>query len=114
MKVKELMEVLSKLDPELEVTDGVSSLYTVEVLPAYYDGCYTKLKQDHSLDPYYNIVGARIESEGMKVRLRFLGWEDVIADGCTDIEYTNYSEKYRMGVENFIKEMKLLNEEIRN
>ena len=62
MNVGELIEQLKNLDPNLEITDGRDALYSLEVLPGYYDGCFTKLYQDKD-DEDYNITSCRIEEK---------------------------------------------------
>lgn len=105
MKVKELVDILKELDQELDVTDGHSALHFIEVLPAYYDGCYVKLKQDLSLKNW-NIIGAKIESDGLKVKLNFISAEDLTLDCDKDFEfeYTEQSLRYKEQHDKWIKE----------
>lgn len=71
------------------------------VLPAYYDGCYVKLKQDHSRNDY-NIIGAKIESEGDKVKLDFIDAESLAWEHEDDddfFEYTEHSASWKDTIE---------------
>jgi hypothetical protein len=115
MKVNQLINILSQLDPDLEVTDGTGALYEVDVLPAWYDGCYVKLKIDNDDE----IIGAKIESEGHKVKMSFhhietLAWsEESLKEGF--FEYTNTSINYaKATVERYQKEAKEIRLEILN
>jgi hypothetical protein len=80
MTTNELIARLREEDPEgnTQVVVGNTPIYTVESLPAYYDGCMQVLIQDHSKDPYYNITGIRFQSDGRKVSLGRMDWEDVL------------------------------------
>jgi len=82
MKTKELIEQLKENDPsgELEVCVDNLPIYFVDVLPAYWDGRLQCLIQDHSKDPYYNIVGYRITSNGDKLNLRTMDLGTVLLD----------------------------------
>lgn len=74
MKTKELIEALKKNDPsgELEVSVGKTPIYVVERMPAYYDGKLRMLVQDHSKDPYYNVVGGIITDKGHHLNIHTL------------------------------------------
>lgn len=82
MKTAELIRALQQVDPEgtAEVVVGGRPIYFVEKLPGYYDGPYEILIQDHTKDPYYNIVGMRQTRSGTKLRLVTIDMEDLILD----------------------------------
>ena len=112
MNVKELIEKLKDFPEYTEVTDGAASLYSVEILPAYYDGCYTKLYQNKEYD-VWNITGCKIESVGNKLKLSFLDWEDVIENKPDAIVvYDSYSKKYEEGVEKHREKIKRIYREL--
>jgi len=108
MNVEEMIEELKKLDPKLEITDGHDSLYSIEVLPGYYDGCFTKLYQDKNKD-CYNVIGCKIEADEYKVKLHFMGWSEVLEnDPDAVVEMNEYTKKYYEEVEKYrtyIKEL---------
>lgn len=81
MKTKELVELITRLDPsgELEVTaDGVP-IYMAQKLPAYYDGSLQMLLQDKSLQSY-NIKGYKITNQGEKIVLTTMDLASVLSD----------------------------------
>lgn len=83
MKTKELIRRLQEEDPtgeeEVILSDG-SDIFTLESIPGYWDGCYTTLIRDPSKLPYYDIIGAKYRSDGDKIRIRGMNWEDVLWD----------------------------------
>lgn len=87
MKVKELIEQLSKCDPEAEVIAEGKCIYFIEELPGYYDGSYQVLIQDKS-SPYFNIKGVEFTRANKKVRLNMMDFEDVI-QAFTEEDYIN-------------------------
>jgi hypothetical protein len=106
MKVRELIKELEKLDPELDVTDGTQAAYYVDVMPGYYDGCFTRLYRDDKKLPYYNVTGCKIIGKENKVVLRFMGWDDVIGnDTNVKVEFDEFSQKYVEDVEKYRAEM---------
>ena len=82
MKTKDLIAALQREDPsgELEVIAGGDPIYSITKEPAYYDGQLPALVQDHSLDPYYNIVGFKYVRCGFKVKISTMGLEDCLCD----------------------------------
>jgi hypothetical protein len=82
MKTKELIAQLQKEDPtgETEVIVDGSPIYSIENQPAYYDGPLKVLIQDHSLDPYYNIVGFKYVRGGNKIRISTMSLDDCLCD----------------------------------
>ena len=115
MKVHQLIKELSKLDPNLEVTDGNAGLHYIDVLPAWYDGCYTKLKTNDEDE----IIGAKIESEGHKVKLIFRSMESLTwsEESLNEnfFEYTDRSIQYaKATIERYQKEALETRQEIEN
>jgi hypothetical protein len=119
MKIKEAIQILQRMDQDLDITDGSAALYYIDVLPAYYDGCYTRLKQDESIADQYNIVGAKIISEGYKCVLHFMGaktlcWEDGAIENSNFFEYDDNSKmKEKRFIDAEIRHSRACNEEIR-
>lgn len=81
MKTKELVELISQLDPsgELEVTADGLPIYMAEKLPAYYDGSLQMLLQDKAV-AHYNITGYKVTNAGNKVTLRTMDLAAVLSD----------------------------------
>jgi hypothetical protein len=97
---QELIKRLNEVDPDgtTEVSVGNVPIYFCASEPAYYDGYLQTLIQDHSKDPYYNIVGMRRTGQGRKVVLHTYSVQDYIIDDPEDakIEYLEpYGERYR-------------------
>ncbi len=83
MKSKDLIALLQKEDPTGEtevVMDDGRDIFFLESLPGYWDGCYTTLIRDPSKKPYYDIVGAKYRSDGRKIKIRAMGWDDVLSE----------------------------------
>lgn len=83
MKTKDLIALLQQEDPSGEeevVLDDGRDIFFLETLPGYWDGCYTTLIRDPSQKPYYDIIGARYRSDGRKIKIRGMGWDDVISN----------------------------------
>ena len=82
MTTAELIKKLQEEDPsgELQVVVGNIPIYTVDNVEAYWDGRLQMLIQDHNRDPYYNIVGYKVTSQGRKVRLHTMDLDDVMLD----------------------------------
>ena len=70
-----------KEDPsgEYECCIGNADIHFLETVPAYYDGRLQILERDESL-PYYNVVGGKITSSGMKIFINALSLQDVLLD----------------------------------
>jgi D-aminopeptidase len=81
MKTKELIRQLQEGDPtgDQEVSVGNTDIHFVSVEPAYYDGCQEVLVRDEK-EKCYNIIGARVVSEGDKVVIHTLGIHDAIME----------------------------------
>ena len=79
MKTKKLIELLQKEDPsgELEVCVGNEDIFSLETMPAYWDGVLEILDRDWSCE-YYNVIGATYTSSGKKLNIRTLGIGDAI------------------------------------
>lgn len=115
MKVKQLIHLLSKEDPEAEViADGPISF--IEWKPGYYDGHTPFLIEDESKKPYYVITGYKWEANEMgKVVLHSMDLESCLYN-CDDLKeldefklegdqrYIEHGEELRKKVrEDFIK-----------
>lgn len=79
MKVRELIEQLQELDPELHVEIPTGPAWFVGVLPAYYDGVHCQLITDPNAH-YYNVLGFKYTYEGSKVVI----YSHSIADAMLD------------------------------
>lgn len=82
MKSKELIRLLQEADPTGEVEVGVGNIdiFSVEPMPAYYDGRFQKLIRDEKLAPYFDVVGAKYCSHGSKIKLIPMSVTDVLWD----------------------------------
>lgn len=91
MKVKELIQQLQELDPsgETEVSCGNHDIWTVEMLPAYYDGRLQLLIRDpEKTGECFDIIGAKYVSKGQKIKLTSMGVTDVLWDNPdAEIDY---------------------------
>jgi hypothetical protein len=107
MKTKELIRQLHKADPtgEMEVTVGKADIHFVGVQPYYHDGLTQILLRDET-NPYYNIIGAEVRSNGQHVHIRPLTietaiWEDpdlpvsVEGEGWQVTDYLKTIERWR-------------------
>ena len=95
MKTKELIRQLQKADPsgEMDCCIGNVDIHFVNVSPSYYDGCKQVLIRDEK-NPFYNIIGAKVVSEGQKVVLHELSIKSILWDDPdSPIEYDEYSER---------------------
>jgi hypothetical protein len=91
MKTKELIKQLQELDPtgEVEVCiNNTSDIFTIDLLPAYYDGKLTVLKRDLTKE-CYNITGIEIKAEGQKISLLDYPLEDYIIDQHKNLNKLN-------------------------
>jgi hypothetical protein len=117
MKTKRLIELLQKEDPtgESEVLVGNDDIHFLEWKPGYYDGCYTILNRDPSKEPYYDIVGAQYRSDGSKLCIRTMNWEDVISNNVdTPVEVVDTFCQKRMQnqVDDWRKEVRRIKDEL--
>ena len=76
MKTKELIKLLSELDPTGEEECCVSNedIYSVVKVPAYYDGALEILERDRT-SKLYNVTGITFRKSGVKIVLRTLSAE---------------------------------------
>ena len=130
MKTKELIQQLQELDPEGDIDviiDGVP-VWTVEDLPAYYDGLKPELIQlGHE---YFDIIGYRYTSKGRKISLRSCRLSDALVelmqasyepeedirveiDAESETSCQLYLEQIKKEIK-LIKEKVLTNEEVRD
>ena len=117
MKTKELIKRLQEADPsgEIEVCVGNEDILFVQILPAYYDGCFQVLKRDRSKAPYYNVEGVEIRGIGDKLNIQTHSLEWVLVDHpempvAFDGKYAK--EHWSKKVEELRIEYRKLNEEI--
>lgn len=82
MKSKELIRLLKEEDPsgEIEVNIDGSDIFSVENLPAYYDGSLKVLIHDESKKPYFDVVGVEFRRNGRKIRLHSYDWQMFLWD----------------------------------
>jgi len=75
-----LIAALQEADPEgtAEVVVGGSPIYFLERLPGYYDGAYSVLIQDHTKDPYFNIIGMKFTRSGTKLKVVTMNSDDIL------------------------------------
>jgi hypothetical protein len=84
MKTKELIRILTNLDPESEVVVGGKSILGVEQLPGYYDGSYEKLIINDG-----EIQGMEYTREGTKSVISTFDAEDLIWHCNSESELAN-------------------------
>lgn len=95
MKTKELIRQLQDADPsgETEVCIGNADINFVDVLPAYYDGRLQVLQRNEN-NGCYNIIGAKLVSQGNKVIIHPLSIYDALwNDPDMPIDYSDCSEQ---------------------
>lgn len=96
MKTKELIRQLQEMDPtgEEDVTVGNVDIHFVGREPSYWDGCKQVLIRDEECE-YYNIIGAKVVSDGDKIVIETLSIRNAIwNDPDIPIEYDEYSERH--------------------
>jgi hypothetical protein len=113
MTTNELIQKLKEIDPDgkLQINIEGKAIYTVELLPAYYDGDTIELIQDKDCK-FYNVEGVKITDEGKKIRLFLLDEEDVIwnnPDAIVDLT----GIKGSIGRERTLKRIEKLRETVR-
>lgn len=98
MKTRDLIAALNEHDPsgEVECCVGNAAIYYIENMPAWYDGKLQLLIQDHSKDPYYNVIGAKRTSQGRKIVLYTYSIEDYISDDPegAKIDYSESGDEF--------------------
>lgn len=121
MKTKELIRQLQEADPtgELQCVVGGTDIHFVDAEPGYYDGPYEVLLRDETV-AHFNIIGARLTTEGEKVRIRTLSIEDLIWDNPElPVEYAchytgDYGKEHRREFEARLEKIKADAHRIRN
>ncbi len=100
MKTKELIRQLQEVDPsgEEECSVGNQDIHFVVKEPAYYDGCLQVLQRDETRNDY-NIIGAKVTSEGDKIVIHTLSirsaiWNAAASNETFPIEYDEYSKRH--------------------
>ncbi len=80
MKTKELIRLLQEADPtgETECCVDNEDIHFVDRVPAYYDGTLQVFERDPAKKGFYDIVGVRFVRSGDKIKIRHMGYEDVI------------------------------------
>jgi hypothetical protein len=118
MKIKRLIELLQKEDPTGEgevVLKNGDDIHFLEWKPGYWDGRYTTLIRDASKEPYYDVVGAQYRSDGNKLCIRSMNWEDVIDnDNDAHVEVIDefYEKKMQLEVDNYREESKAITQKV--
>ena len=117
MKSKELIRWLQEEDPtgEGEVVVGNDDIHFLEWKPGYWDGKYTVLIRDESKRPYYDIVGAEYRSDGEKLCIRTMSWQDVISndtDAPVKVVDTFCEKRMQNNVDAWRAEMKAMEKEL--
>ena len=87
------------------VINDVTDILLVEQKPAYWDGAHEVLVRDEKLNPFHNVVGGKISTEGLKVSILTLSLEDALFDSMAgkgkdfpielDISYVDPKAKKR-------------------
>lgn len=118
VKTKELIKQLQEVDPsgELHACVGNVDIHFVSLEPAYWDGRQEILMRDES-EQFYNIIGAKITSEGNKVQIHTLSIDDAIFNNPglpVDIDVTNeeWEKRYKQAVLKWRREAVEIWEEI--
>ena len=118
MTTFELIKKLQSVDPsgKLQVVVNNIPIYTVDNVEAYWDGRLQMLIQDRSKDPYYNIVGYKVTSQGRKVRLNTMDLDDVMLDNPDIPVYLEelgkyFKKEWEERVRDTREEMKRIHEE---
>lgn len=118
MKTKDLIALLQQEDPTGEeevVLPNGDDIHFLESLPGYWDGCYTTLIRDPSKTDCYNIIGAKYCSNGNKIKIRGMSWEDVVAnkvDAPVEVIDTFVYKRMQKEVDDWREEMKKMYEEL--
>ena len=95
MKSRELIRLLQEEDPtgETEVCVGNVDIFSVHTEPAYYDGRLQLLVRDESKKPYYDVVGGKYCTSGLKVVVTPLSITDVLWDDPdATVDYSELGE----------------------
>jgi hypothetical protein len=83
MKVKKLIKLLKKEDPEMEVCigthEGNLDIFTLEVKEGYWDGCLQVLVRDEK-NKFYNVIGAEYRSDIDKLVINPMSIKDAMLD----------------------------------
>lgn len=81
MKTKKLIELLQEADPsgERECVVGSHDILDVSAEPGYWDGAYEVLIREEN-NPYYNVIGAKITTKGIKVVIDTLSIKNALWD----------------------------------
>lgn len=79
MKTKKLIELLQEADPsgERECVVGNHDILDVSAEPGYWDGAYEVLIREEE-NPFYNVIGAKITTKGIKVVINTLSIKSAI------------------------------------
>ena len=117
MKTKDLIALLEKTDPtgELECNVNGSDIYFAERLPGYYDGYYEVLIHDPAKKPYYSVAGAKLTTEGEKVRIRTLSAKDALeTDPKMPIEVAHHNPTTKAKLESMVAKWRKEEIDIKN
>lgn len=96
MKGKEVIRLLQEADPtgEIEVCVGNVDIFTIDKLPAYYDGKLQVLVRDPNAK-YYPIIGGKYVSSGWKVSITPMSITDALENDPENftVDYSGLSER---------------------
>jgi len=94
MKTKDVIKMLQEADPsgELECCIDNADIFFVDVIPAYWDGCFQTIGRDEN----NKIQNVTIHSQGDKVIIHYYHASDIILDRPDLPVYydSEYSEKH--------------------
>lgn len=119
MKTKDLIKLLQEEDPSGEtevVIDDGRDIFYLDTLPGYWDGNYTTLIRDSSKKPYYDIIGAKYRSDGTKIKIKGMSWEDVLEndpDFSIEVIDIGVYKKMQKEVDKYREEIKEINEKFK-
>lgn len=79
MKSKDVIAMLQSLDPtgECDVSVGNVDILSIEIEPAYWDGCLQRLVRDPT-SQHYNVIGGEYTSNGDKIVIGIHSIRDAI------------------------------------
>lgn len=109
MKSSKLIQLLQEIDPtgEVEVCVSNADIYTVQAMPASWDGCLETLIIDESKKPYFCISGIKFHSEGEKIHLRVYEADEFFyahPDGTAD--FSELDKHYPAGATRYRENVK--------
>ena len=116
MKNSKLQNHLLQYPDDIEVTvDGID-IYSLELLPYYYDGKQEILIRDDS-SPYYNVIGAKWQGKGSKIVIKTLSIEEALGYNLElPIDFSELTDqekkRYEYNVEKWKEEIISINHKL--